>query len=620
MTPQDRDLVSTTLPHLLARRARTSPDRVAMREKIRGIWCRSSWADYEQRVKEFAFALTRLGFRRGDRLAIASEDTPEWLIADLAVQSLGGVSVGIYPTNPWPELQYIVRHSQCRFVVCGDQEQVDKVLDASRQDGGLPLLERIICVDMKGMRHYSDPRLIAWEDAVQAAREADEADIDREWLDSLSKITPDDICIIVYTSGTTGPPKGAQLRHRNLLHSAEAMVRTYGLTAASYSVLCYLPLCHVGERICSMTVHLCTGGTVNFAESIDTIDANIREIGPTFFLGMPRVWEKHRLNALIRLNEARPYQKWLFDVLFERIRARLDIRLKAGRPPRLTGVYEKALSLVAHWLVFRSVKKHMGLDHSIVRICGGAPVSPETLLFFAVLGLPVYQVYGLTESGGITFLQHEDAWLPGAAGAPIGGVDYRLADDGEILIKSPTVFCGYLFDDEATRRVLTADGWLSTGDIGERAGDRELRIVDRKKAIIITSGGKNIAPSEIENALKESLFIREAIILGEQRHFVSALIQINMDSVGKWAQDRGLGYTNYRSLSQLPEVFELINKEVERVNRRFARVEGVRKFVILAKELDHDDGELTATQKVKRAFIEKKYASEIAQIYGMEPA
>ena len=209
---------------------------------------------------------------------------------------------------------------------------------------------------------------------------------------------------------------------------------------------------------------------------------------------MPRVWEKHRLNALIRLNEARPYQKWLFDVLFERIRARLDIRLKAGRPPRLTGVYEKALSLVAHWLVFRSVKKHMGLDHSIVRICGGAPVSPETLLFFAVLGLPVYQVYGLTESGGITFLQHEDAWLPGAAGAPIGGVDYRLADDGEILIKSPTVFCGYLFDDEATRRVLTADGWLSTGDIGERAGDRELRIVDRKKAIIITSGGKNIAP------------------------------------------------------------------------------------------------------------------------------
>jgi long-chain acyl-CoA synthetase len=533
MTSRDRELVNTTLPHLLARRARMSPDRVAMREKIRGVWCRSNWADYERRVKEFAYALTRSGFRRGDRLAIASEDTPEWLVADLAVQSLGGVSVGIYPTNPWPELQYIVRHSQCRFVVCGDQEQVDKVLDASKENGGLPLVDRIICVDMKGMRNYSDPRLIAWEDVVQAARDAEAADVDREWLESLGKITPDDICIIVYTSGTTGPPKGAQLRHRNLLHSAEAIVRTYGLTAANYSVLCYLPLCHVGERICSMTVHLCTGGTVNFAESIDTIDTNIREIGPSFFLGMPRVWEKHRLNALIRLNEARLYQKWLFDVLFERIRARLDIRLKAGRPPRLTGFYEKALSLVAHWLVFRSVKRHMGLDHSVVRICGGAPVSPETLLFFAVLGLPVYQVYGLTESGGITFLQHEKAWLPGAAGAPISGVDYRLADDGEILIRSPTVFCGYLFDDDATRRVLTADGWLSTGDIGERAGDSEIRIVDRKKAIIITSGGKNIAPSEIENALKESLFIREAIILGEQRHFVSALIQINMDSVGK---------------------------------------------------------------------------------------
>ncbi len=620
MAVQNLDLINTTLPHLLARRARTSPDRVAMREKIRGVWQRSSWAEYENRVKEFAFGLTRMGFRRGDRLAIASEDTPEWLIADLAVQSLGGVTVGIYPTNPWPELQYIVRHSRCRFVVCGDQEQVDKVLDASANEEGLALVERIICVDMKGMRKYTDLRLISWEDAVRPARDAVKDDVDQEWTASLAQITPEDICIIVYTSGTTGPPKGAQLRHRNLLHSAEAMVRTYALTADNYAVLCYLPLCHVGERICSMTVHLCTGGTVNFAESVDTIDTNIREIGPTFFLGMPRVWEKHRLNALIRLNEARAYQKWLFESLYERIRARLDVQLKAGRPPRPQGLYEKALSAAAHWLVFRAVKKHMGLDHSIVRICGGAPVSPETLLFFAVLGLPVYQVYGLTESGGITFLQHRHAWLPGGAGAPISGVEYRLAGDGEILIRSPTVFCGYLFDDEATRRVLTDDGWLSTGDVAERAGDEEIRIVDRKKAIIITSGGKNIAPSEIENALKELLFIREAIILGEQRHFVSALIQINMESVGKWAQEKGLGYTNYRSLSQLPQVYDLIGKEVERVNKRFARVESVRKFVLLAKELDHDDGELTATQKVKRAFIEKKYADEIAKIYGMEPA
>ncbi|TYR33535.1 long-chain fatty acid--CoA ligase [Mesorhizobium microcysteis] len=620
MSELSRDIVHTTLPHLLVHRARTSPDLVALREKVRGVWRRTTWQEYEQRVKIFAFGLARLGFRRGDRLAIAGEDTPEWLIADLAVQALGGVTVGIYPTNPWAELQYIVAHSQCRFVVCGDQEQVDKILDASSNGTGLPLVEKVIAVDMKGMRKYDDHRLISWEDVESFSAEADTADVDRAWTGALETITPEDICIIVYTSGTTGPPKGAQLRHRNLLHSAAAIVRTYGLTADTYSVLCYLPLCHVGERICSMTVHLCTGGTVSFAESIDTIDTNIREIGPTFFLGMPRVWEKHRLNALIRLNEARPYQKWLFGFLYGHIRRRLEPKLAAGRAPRAEGVLERLEYWGAHLLAFRAMKKHMGLDHSIVRICGGAPVSPETLLFFAVLGLPVYQVYGLTESGGITFLQHEKAWLPGGAGAPIEGVEYRLAEDGEILIRSPTVFHGYLFDEEATQKALSPDGWLSTGDVAERAGDNEIRIVDRKKAIIITSGGKNIAPSEIENALKESLFIREAIILGEQRHFVAALIQINMDSVGKWAQDKGLAYTNYRSLSQLPEVNELIARDVERVNKRFARVESVRKFVILSKELDHDDGELTATQKVKRAFIEKKYAEEIARIYGKEPA
>jgi long-chain acyl-CoA synthetase len=606
--PQN-DIVRTTLPHLLRFRAQTTPDRVAMREKVRGIWMRTSWAEYERRVRTFAFGLQALGFRRGDRLAIASEDVPEWLVADLAAQALGGVAVGIYPTNPWPELQYIVRHSQSRFVVCGDQEQVDKVLDAADRDGGLPLVEKIICIDMKGMRHYADPRIISFDEVVAAAGEIPAADADSRWQETLAKITPEDICIIVYTSGTTGPPKGAQIRHVNLLHSADALARMYDLNADNYSVLCYLPLCHVAERICSVTLHLRTGGTVNFAESIDTVETNIREIGPTLFLGVPRIWEKHRLNALIRLNEGAWYQKKLFNWFFKRAQKRLE----TGQPAIGLAKLEQ---FVAWLMVFRAVTRHMGLDHSIVRICGGASVSPETLRFFEVLGLPVYQVYGLTESGGITFIQHPKARTYGAAGQPIGGVEFRIADDGEILIKSPTNFAGYLFDEKATGDVLTEDGWLHTGDIAEHAGQGEIRIVDRKKAIIITSGGKNIAPSEIENALKESLFIREAIILGEARHFVAALIQINMDSVGKWAQDRGLAYTNYRSLSQLPEVRELVKADVDRVNKRFARVENVRKFVILDKELDHDDGELTATQKVKRSYIEKKYAGEIARIYG----
>lgn len=609
---------AATLPHLLSQRAQETPNRVAIREKVLGIWKGTSWAEYERKVRDFALVLKSLGFQRGDRLAIASDDTPEWLTADIAIQSLGGITVGVYPTNPWLELQYILQHSRCRFVICGDQEQTDKVLEASRNGDGLPEVEKIIVVDPRGVRQYDDPRLLFWEDLVA---QVDRDQADRLWSESLAIIGADDIGVIVYTSGTTGKPKGAQLSHLNLLHSAAELVRIYGLNADNYSVLCYLPLCHVAERVCSINLHCLTGGTVNFAESIDTVDTNIREIGPTVFLGMPRVWEKHRLRALIGLNEGKPFQKWLFERVFARIRQRVERQLRDGRPTWPETLGERLEMLLADVLIFRAMKRHMGLDHSLVRICGGAPVSPETLLFFAVLGLPVFQVYGLTESGGITFVQHRGAMRAGAAGAPIDGVEYRLAEDGEIEIRSPTVFHGYLFDPDATAKVLSSDGWLSTGDIAERTEDgKEIRIVDRKKEIIITSGGKNIAPSELENALKESVYIREAIILGDQRHFIAALIQINMDSVGKWAQDRGLAYTNYRSLSQLPEVHELVSGEVERANSSLARVESIRKFVILSKELDHDDGELTATQKVKRAFVEKKYAAEIARIYGKEPA
>ena len=609
------DMVRTTLLHLLRLRAQTTPSRVAMREKVRGIWRRITWAEYEERVMRFARGLQLMGFKAGDRLAIAGEDTPEWIFADLATQALGGVSIGIYPTNSWSEIQYIVCHSKSRFVVCGDQEQMDKVLQACSDEGGLPLVEKLIGVDMKGMRDYTDARIVAFEAVCETSREVPRAELEAWWLRALAQIGPDDISVIVYTSGTTGPPKGAQLRHSNLLHSADALARTYGLHGDNYSVLCYLPLCHVAERICSITVHLRTGGVVNFSESIDTVQQNICEIGPTFFLGVPRIWEKHRLNALIRLKEARWYQKRLFDSVFQRAYSKLARRdVRPGT--QAEGWLSRTENFIYWLLIFRSAIRHMGLDHSIVRICGGASVSPETLRFFEVLGLPVYQVYGLTESGGITFAQHAKARVHGAAGQPIPGIEHFLAADGEVMIKGPTVFAGYLFDDQGTKAVLDGEGWLSTGDVAEAVGNGEIRIVDRKKAIIITSGGKNIAPSEIENALKESLYIREAIIIGEARHFVSALIQIDPETVGKWAQDQRLAYTNYRSLAALPEIKVLVAAEVDRVNGRFARVENIRKFVILNKELDQDDGELTATQKVKRSAIEKKYASEIAHIYA----
>lgn len=607
--------VRTTEPALLAHWARTTPNRPAYREKVRGVWVRTSWSQYQEKVISFALGLQARGFQRGDRLAIASEDIPEWIIADQAVQALGGVVIGIYPTNPWPEVQYIVGHSGCRFVVCGDQEQVDKVLNACAEQVGLPLVTHIVCVDMKGMRHYDDPRIVSFEAVSNLRSGLSPADRAAFWDAALSAIQPDDISVIVYTSGTTGHPKGAQLSHANLMFSGAALTKIYGLDADSYSVMCYLPLCHVGERIISVILHLQTGGTVNFAESIDTVQTNIQEISPTVFLGVPRIWEKYQQTVLVRLKEATQIQRVIFDRIFKRAYAKLQAEDANGGVSR-RGLLSR-LEDRLHWvLMFRSIIKHMGLDHSVVRLCGAAAVSPETLRFFAVLGLPIFQVYGLTEGGGINFTQDSETRRNGCTGKCIPGVEFRLADDGEILLKGPTVFSGYLNDPAGTAQVLGPEGWLGTGDIAEPAGGGEIRIVDRKKAIIITSGGKNIAPSEIENSLKESPFIREAIILGDARHFVSALIQIDIDSVGKWAQERGLAYTNYRSLSQLGDVRQLVNIEVERVNSHFARVESIRKFIILNKELDHDDGELTATMKVKRTQIEKKYAREIAEIYG----
>jgi long-chain acyl-CoA synthetase len=604
-----------TLPKLLQHWARTTPDALAFREKDLGIWNRMSWRHYHDTARRFALGMLALGFRRGERLAIASEDTPEWMFADLGTQAIGGVVVGIYPTNPWPELQYIVHHSNSRFVVCGDQEQVDKVLDAiAKHEVGLPDVAKIIAVDMKGMRLYPREMLMSFEDVLElgdqyAAANAEQA---RAFDDGIAATQPDDTCMLVYTSGTTGPPKGAMLSHRNLIVTTDKLRSHFGLDQHNMQVLCYLPLCHVAERAFSTVMHMMTGGVVNYAESIDTVAVNLREIAPTVFLGVPRIWEKLQQGIVMRMQDATRLQRWAFErcfaagkALFERVEQRGGQRSWGDR-----------LQFALLWLLmFRNLQKFVGLDRMRCGFCGGASVSPEVLKFFRILGLPVYQVYGMTESGGVIFHQHEKAERLGATGTPIEGLNWKIAEDGELIVKHPAVFKGYLHDNNATA-LTVQDGWLHTGDVVALAPNGELMIVDRKKAIIITSGGKNISPSEIENALKDSIYVREAIVLGDGRHFLSALVQIDYETVGKWAQERRLAYTTYRSLSQLPEVRELVDTEVRRVNQLFARVENIRKFVILEKELDHDDGELTATQKVRRSIIGKKFAREIELIYG----
>ena len=612
MIGRAQDFPCATMPQALKRQAERLGDAVALREKDFGVWRRATWREYFENTRRFAIGLYALGFRAGDRLAVASDDTPEWLYADLAAQMIGGACLGVYPTNPWPELQYIVRHSRAKIVVCGDQEQTDKVLEAQRNEGGLPDLATVICVDMKGMRRYADDGLMSFA-AVMALGAREEGSYGAAVDAALAAGAPDDVAIIVYTSGTTGMPRGALLTHRNMLHTSKQVVAILGLDRESYSVLCYLPLCHVAERSFSTVMQLLTGCVVNFAESVDTVVVNLREIAPQGFLGVPRIWEKMQQGIRYRIKDTTAFQRRVFEACMRFGRPIAERRIANGGA--LASMRDR-LVFAALWLIcFRSLQRFLGLARVRASFCGGATVSPEVVLFFWILGVPIYQIYGMTESGGVAHMQRPGATQLGSSGRLIGGVAQRLAEDGELLLKGQSIFKGYLFDEAATARVLS-DGWLSTGDIVELEDDGEIRVVDRKKDILITSGGKNITPSLIENGLKDSPYIREAILLGDGRHFLAALIQIDLETTGKWAQEHAIPYTTYRSLAQNERVRELVAGEIKRVNERFARVETVRKFVILSKELDHDDGELTATMKVRRRTIENKFREEIAEIYG----
>ncbi len=605
-----------TLPGLLQIHARERGAQIALREKKHGIWQGTSWAGYYAAARQVALGLTRLGLARGDRIIIAAEDVPGWFFADLGAQMLGVQVVGIYPTNPWPEVQYIARHCGAAVAITGDQEQTDKVLDAMRQGEGLPQLRHVFCIDTKGLRRYAPDRPRSFEALLELGRTLETEDpLAAQRLDeSVAALTPDDVNILVYTSGTTGPPKGAMLTHRNFVYGAHAYGSAREMFGKPFESVCYLPLCHVAERGYSTVMHLLTGGCVNFAESIDTVSTNIREIAPSFFLGVPRIWEKLQQGFEFRMKDGGRVPRAIYAKGMRRGRALSDRRARSGGRVGLMDRLEFALWYA---LLFRNMQRHMGLNRSHTRMCGGASVSPETLRFFDIIGLPVGQGYGLTECGGLAFVQRPgQPNVAGSCGTALAGTEWKLGPDGEVFVRSPGVFKGYLRDAKGTRDVMDADGWLATGDIVELRDGGEIAVVDRKKAIIITSGGKNIAPSEIENALKDSPFIREAIVVGEGKKFLGGLIQIDFDSVGRWAGERDLPYTTYKSLTGLPAVLELVQGVVDAVNARFARVENIRRFVLLEKELDHDDGELTATQKVRRGLINQKFARELEQIYG----
>src|SRR6201982_1454116 len=498
-----------TIPQLLRQRAAMQGDKLALREKEYGIWNPYSWNHYYRTARAVALGLLSLGIKPGDRVAIAAEDTPEWFYADLGTQMIGAVAVGIYPTNPWVELQYILSHSGARVVITGDQEQTDKVIDATANNGGLPAVEAIVCIDMKGMRHYRQPNLMSFERLCELgnAHAGENPDAETALDRLITQASPDDVCIMVYTSGTTGPPKGAMLTHRNLVYAAYTYAQTVGIADRPFESVCYLPLCHVAERCYSLVMQLVLGGTVSFAESIDTVALNIRKIAPSFFVGVPRIYEKLQQSFLFRLGESGKLRQWLTGTCLARGRDLSDRRQNG------TARWSDGLAYaLLYVLMFRNIQRHLGFAYSRHRLCAGASISPETLRFFDIIGRPGSQGYGLTEGGGVVFIQTESHPRIGGCGVPLPQTEWKLDTDGEILLRNPGVFKGYFLDEKASTASLEPGGWLRTGDIVEILDNGEIAVVDRKKAIIITAGGKNIAPSEIENALKDSEFIKEAIV------------------------------------------------------------------------------------------------------------
>ncbi len=596
----------TTLPKLLVEKARTYGQRVAMREKYKGIWKEISWNDYLDRTKVFCLGLQEMGLGKGDHVSILGENCPEWVFADLAVQSLGAVSVGIYPTNSPQQVQYILEHSGSRFIVVKDQEQADKVLEV-RDD--LPALTKIIVISMKGMRHYDDPLIVSYAKVEELGRKAD-ARHPALFLDLVKDTKADDVAFIVYTSGTTGPPKGAMISHRNIIHQIRACLQPVLHFTDKDSLLSYLPLCHIFERNLSMAMPLVFGYTVNFAESIDTVQENIQEISPTFFAAVPRILEKLHSRVKIKLEDSTRFKQFAFRLLEPvGVRTGRHKMKQRGLPLHLSAVYA-----LAYLFVFRPILDKIGMRRCRYVMSGGAPIAPEVLSFFRSLGVVTVEMYGLTETCGAVSGPHGEIKY-GSVGEPCRGIECRIGEDGEILIRGDSVFSGYYRDEAATTEVIR-DGWLHTGDIGMIDEDGHLFVVDRKKDILITSGGKNISPSEIENKMKCSPYIKEALVIGDGRKYLTALVQIDYENTGNWAQNNRIPYTTYKSLASNPLVHDLIKQEIAAVNETLANVETIKKFTILEKELDQDDEELTATQKVKRKVVAKRFRKEIEQMYS----
>jgi long-chain acyl-CoA synthetase len=603
-----RTLVSRVLA-----RAAEHPDLTAMRVKRLGIWQDITWLDYAEQVHLVGHALLSMGIEPGDRVAIHSENRPEWLFADLGTIAVRGITVGLYPTNPPAEVSYLLRDSGSRVLVAEDQEQVDKALAV---EPDCPDLEWIVYLEARGVASMDHPKLLSWAEFVERGRVHRE-----EHPDALRHLAeqakPADIVTLVYTSGTTGPPKGAMLTNANVDFATNVLVNGGGIyqppPTTDDVILSYLPLCHVAERAITTWSNAGAGVLVHFAESIETVTTNLREVQPTLFFAVPRIWEKLKAGIEIKMMSASRLKRANY-ALWMKVGHRMAEELVANGGTHT--LKTRLMYGLGYVFLFRALQDRVGLRRVRAASSAAAPIAPEVLFFFFSIGVVINELYGMTENSAIATTNRAGRIKLGTVGEAQPDTEVRIDETtGEILTRHPGVFAGYWNKPDATREALEADGWLHTGDVGVWVDGTHIKIVDRIKDIIITAGGKNISPSEIENSLKASPYIREAVVIGDQRPYLTALVGIEEDTVGTWAQQRRIPYTTYRDLSEKEEVLRLVQGLVKQVNERFARVENIRKFRMIPKALDHEDGELTATQKVKRTSMMKLFDQLVADMY-----
>lgn len=591
-----------TITSLWADRCAKYGDRVAHREKELGIWQAYSWREYYDSARKIGRALMKLGVKKGEPILILAEDRREWLYIDLGAAGIGAIPAGVYTTDSASQLAYLANDSGSRVLFVENDEQLDKYLE-SRAD--MPGIEMVVVMEREGLASFSDPKVMFLDD-FYAMGEAEEAREPGLFEAAMKQIQPEDPRMLIYTSGTTGPPKGAMITHRNMIFQLRSGSEVLEFKESD-NLLCFLPLCHVLERLVSVEAPIANGCIVNFAESPETVFDNLQEVSPASFSGVPRIWEKIYSRVMILRSEAGPIGAKAFDWAL----AVGDRYARADKP----GAGLKLAHMIADATVLSNLRRMLGLSNARRVTSGAAPISPDLIRWFAAIGVPLIEGYGMTETSGLATVNTVADNNIGTVGPAIPGVDMRIDDNGELLIGGPCVFGGYWNKPEKTAETMTGDGWLRTGDVGRIGNDGALTITGRLKDIIITAGGKNITPAEIESKLKFSPYISDAVVIGDRRKFLTCLIMIDQENVEKFAQDRQIPFSDFGSLTRAQEVRDLIGTVVAEANKAFAQVEQIKDFRLIDILLTAEDEELTPTMKLKRNFVNQRHAALIDEMY-----